>query len=134
MANPTNVSMTTFTTYDKASRNECRETITATGAITQGYAVTYAGATAGAGAVILGIAGATVASGEEVSVVTDASLTPVVAGAGFAATGVALAANASGKLITAVAGDYVFARSRETASGDGAIVLVKITHEGELPA
>lgn len=134
MANPTNVSMTTFTSYDKVSKNECRETITATGAITQGYAVTYAGATAGAGAVILGIAGATVASGEEVSVVTDASLTPAVAGAAFAATGVALTANASGKLITATAGDYVFARSREAATADGNIVLVKITHEGELPA
>jgi hypothetical protein len=133
-ANPTNVSMNTFTTYDKSAKRECRDSIVATGALTQGHAVTYAGATATAGAVVHGFADATVAIGEEVTLVTDAALTPVVAGAGFAASGVALASNGTGRLITAVAGDYVVARSRELSAGNGSIVLVKITHEGTLPA
>jgi hypothetical protein len=125
------MSFTANPLFAKTGKGECCEDIAATGTVVAGTFVTYAGATAGAGAVVRGVAQHAAVSGDTLTLVTRAQETPVLAGAAFS-VGAAIASDASGKAITAVTGKYVIGRAIEAATGDGKYALIEIRPEGLL--
>jgi hypothetical protein len=96
-------------------------TIIATAALTEGRAVTVAGAVPAAAATCLGFADATSAIGEAVNV-NVLGTTPAEAGAAIAA-GAALELDASGRVITKAAGVTV-GRALEAAGALGAFIEI----------
>lgn len=109
----------------------CSDAIVATGALTQGRCVTYAGATAGAGAVVAGIAEYDGAIGDEVTLTVSALQLPAIAGADIT-VGQPLASDATGRLVPAVTTNYVVGRAVKAATGANSVVIVRLTHEGLL--
>jgi hypothetical protein len=117
--------------FYKTGKGEVREDITATGTIAAGKLVTYAGAAAGAGAVVRGVAQFDVVSGDTLTLVTQAQETAVLAGGAFS-IGDAIVSDASGKAVVATTGKYVFGRAIEASTGDGKYALIEIRPEGLL--
>lgn len=117
--------------FKKTGKGQCAEDIVATGTIAAGKLVTYAGAAAGAGAVVRGVAQYDVVSGETLSIVTKAQETAVLTGGAFS-VGDAITPDANGKAVVATTGKYVFGRALEESTGDGKYVLIEIRPEGLL--
>ena len=117
--------------FYKTGKGEIREDIPATGTVAAGKLTTYAGAAAGAGAVVRGVAQFDVVSGDTLTLVTSAQETAVLAGGAFA-IGDGLASDASGKAVLATTGKYIFGRAIEASTGDGKYALAKFHPEGLL--
>lgn len=119
--------------FDYNAVAPCGDTIIATGALTQGRCVTYAGATAGAGAVVAGIAEFDAVAGDRATITVNALRLPVIAGAAVA-VGAAVASDSTGRLVTAAAGSYVVGRAVTAATAADTAFAIRLTHEGTLPA
>lgn len=107
----------------------CSDAIVATGPVTQGHCVTYAGDTAGAGLAVAGIAEYDGAIGDEVTLTVGALQLPAIAGAAIT-VGQPLASDATGRLVPALTGNYVVGRAVKPATGADTVVIVRLTHEG----
>lgn len=119
--------------FDFNSVAPISDTIVATGALTQGRCVTYAGARATAGAVVAGIAEYDAAIGDTAAIVVSAVRLPVIAGAAVT-VGSAVASDATGRLVTAADDDYIVGRAVTAATGADAAFVIRLTHEGVVPA
>ena len=118
--------------FNYTSVAPCGASIDATGTLTQGRCVTYGGATAGAGAVVAGIAEFDAVSGDRVTITVGAIQVPVIAG-NAVAVGAAVASDSAGRLVTAAAGNYVVGRALTAAGAANDVFLIRLTHEGTLP-
>ena len=106
-------------------------TLTASGAVSAGLCVTYAGAVAGAGVACAGIANEDAVDTGVFSAVTAGEAVAIAGGT--ITLGAQLTPNSSGKLIvTTTTGDYVLGRALQTASANQPFRMI-ITQEGKLP-
>lgn len=107
--------------------------VVATAAVAPGIAVTFAGAVAGAGAIVAGVNQFDAAIGDTMSLPGPGSLVTVKAGAAFDASAL-LVSDATGRAVAAIIGTSVvdgndfatFAISTEAASGADVYVTAKI--------
>jgi hypothetical protein len=117
--------------YNIAYKPGCRDTLTSSGAIEAGYAVTYGGAQVTAsGVACAGVAEEDVSAiGTPFSIIVNGEA-PAIAGATLT-IGAAVTPGANGRFVIAQSGNYITGRALTEAT-TGQPFRLRLTHEGTL--